>query len=52
MFEEYLRKTIQTDINLRKKGSSATELIGILGKAHKNFDYKKELMKILEEKYK
>lgn len=51
MFEEYLKNVLKTDANFKKE-SSVRDLRGILGKAPKNFDYKKELMKILEEKYK
>ena len=50
MFELYLEKTIKTDSNL--KGSSVKDLKGILGKVSKDWDYKKELLKILEEKHK
>ena len=51
LFEDYLEKTIKSDSNLKGQ-SSVKDLRGILGKVPKNWDYKKELMKILEEKYK
>ena len=49
MIENHLRKSISK----KKKSSkgSATELIGIAGKAPKGFNYKDELFQILSEKH-
>jgi hypothetical protein len=44
------KKPYKSSTNPKKKGS-ATDLIGIMGKAPADFDYKEELFKILEEKY-
>jgi hypothetical protein len=50
LVEKYL-KEISKNEKEKKKGSAADELVGLIGKAPKDFDYKTELMKILEEKY-
>jgi len=49
LIENHLREF--TGKPRRSKKGSATELIGIAGKAPQNFNYKEELYKILEEKY-
>lgn len=49
LVEDHLRQFSRRPKQLKK--GSATELIGILGKVPKNFDYKAELMNILEQKY-
>ena len=49
LIENHLREF--TGKAKRTKKGSATELLGIAGKAPKNFNYKEELYKILEEKY-
>ncbi len=51
LFEDYLRHTLRTEDKLRSE-SSVKELKGILGKTSADFDYKAELEKILDEKYK
>lgn len=48
LIENLLKDTCHST-NIKK--GSATELVGIIGKAPRNFNYKKELYKILEEKY-
>jgi hypothetical protein len=50
LVEEYLGN-ISTAPKKLKKGSAVKELSGIMGKAPADFDYKAELMEILEEKY-
>lgn len=46
-----LKKQKKKISEARRNGSAAVDLIGIAGKVPANFDYKEELMKILEEKY-
>jgi len=50
LVEQYLSQ-ISNQGKKPKKSTAVKELSGILGKAPKDFDYKEELMKILEEKY-
>lgn len=50
LVEEYLAKVSNAPKKI-KKGSAVEELAGIMGKAPANFDYKTELIEILEEKY-
>lgn len=50
LVEQYLSQ-ISSRKKKPKKGSAVRELAGILGTVPSDFDYKTELMKILEEKH-